>query len=75
MEQLQEFYDAIFPRAKDALEYLDTFDIDDMPEKEINLMRLLYSLCTISFAVDCFKQPKMPDSGSAYIDVLVEPYP
>lgn len=75
MEELQEFYDAIFPRAKDALTYLDTFELDDMPEKEINLMRMLYSLCTISFAVDCFKQPKMPDSGSAYIDVLVEPYP
>jgi hypothetical protein len=75
MEELQAFYDAIYPRAKDALAYLDTFDLYDMPDEALNLMRMLYSLSTISFAVDCFKQPKMPDSGSSYLDVISEPYP
>jgi hypothetical protein len=75
MEELQAFYAAVAPRAGEALVYLDQFDINDMPEKALNLMRVLYSLCTVSFAVDCFKQPKMPDSGSAYLDVIVEPYP
>lgn len=75
MDELQTFYDAVAPRAGDALAHLDRFPLDDMPERELNLMRVLYSLSTVSFAVDCFKQPKMPDSGSAYIDVVVEPYP
>lgn len=75
MAELQEFYDAISARAPEALTYLDQFDLDDMPEQQLNLMRMLYALCTISFAVDCFKQPKMPDSGSAYLDVTHEPYP
>lgn len=75
MDELTAFYNAIAPRAKDALAYLDQFDLDDLPEKALNLMRMLYSLSTVSFAVDCFKQPKMPDSGSAYLDVIVEPVP
>ncbi|MCA9506526.1 MAG: hypothetical protein KC616_25800, partial [Myxococcales bacterium] len=60
MKELQAFYDAITPRAKEALEYLDGFDLTELPEKELNLIRMLYALSTISFAVDCFKQPKMP---------------
>jgi hypothetical protein len=75
MEELQDFYGAIFPRAKEALAYLDQLDLDDLPDEALNLLRLLYSLSTISFAVDCFKQPKIPDSGSAYLDVVVEPVP
>lgn len=75
MDELTAFYNAVAPRAKDALAYLDQFDLDDLSERALNLMRMLYSLSTVSFAVDCFKQPKMPDSGSAYLDVIVEPVP
>jgi len=75
MDEIQAFYDAIFPRAQEAMTYLDTFDLYDLPQQELNLIRMLYSLSTVSFAVDCFKQPKMPDSGSVYLDVVVEPYP
>jgi hypothetical protein len=75
MEELREYYDAIFPRAKAALDFLDTRDLDDLSDQELNLLRMLYSLSTISFAVDCFKQPKIPDSGSAYLNVVSEPVP
>jgi hypothetical protein len=75
MEELQAFYDAVAPRAPEALVYLDQFDLDDLSPQQANLMRVLFALSTVSFAVDCFKQPKMPDSGSAYLDVIVEPYP
>jgi hypothetical protein len=75
MAELQAFYEAIFPRAKEALAYLDKLDLYDLPEQALNLLRMLYSLSTISSAVDCFKQPKVPDSGSAYLEVIVEPVP
>ena len=75
MEEIQAFYDAIAPRALDALAYLDKFDLYDLPDDALNLMRMLYSLSTVSFAVDCFKQQRIPDAGSAYLDVIVEPYP
>jgi len=75
MEELQAFYDSVFPRAGDAMAYLDRLDLDDLPDRALNLLRLLYSLSTVSFAVDCFKQPRIPDSGAAYLDVVVEPVP
>jgi hypothetical protein len=75
MPELQAFYDAIFPRATAALDYLDALDIDDLPDDAVNLLRMLYSLSTISFAVDCFKSPRIPDSGSAYLDIVLEPVP
>lgn len=75
MPQMQAFYDAITPRAKEAMAYLDTFDLDDMPEPETRLFWMLCSLSVISFAIDIFKQPKVPDSGAAYLKWVVEPVP
>jgi hypothetical protein len=75
MEELQAFYNAAAPRAEEAQTYLDQFDLDDLPERELNLLRLFYSLITVSFAVDVFRQPRIPDSGKAYLDVVVEPVP
>lgn len=75
MEELQAFYDAIYPRANDALDHLDARDLYDLTDEEVNLLRMLYSLSTISFAVDCFKSPRIPDSGATYLDIVLEPVP
>lgn len=74
-EEIQAFYDVAVPRAKDAIAHLDQFDLDDMPERELRLLWLMASLSVVSFAVDIFKQPKVPDSGAAYLDWVVEPTP
>jgi hypothetical protein len=75
MDQLQQFYDAMYPRAKAVLHYLDQLPLDDLPDDAVHLLRMCYALSTISFAVDCFKQPRIPDSGSAYLDIVHEPVP
>lgn len=75
MAELQAFYDAIFPRAIAVLDYLDPIPLDELPDEALNLLRMCYALSTISFAVDCFKQPRIPDSGSAYLDIVHEPVP
>jgi hypothetical protein len=75
MDELQAFYDAFYPRANDALDHLDKLELDELPDDALNLLRLCYALSTISFAVDCFKQPRIPDSGSAYLDIVTEPVP
>lgn len=74
-EELQEMYNVVAPRARDAMTYLDHFDLEDLTDEQLNLLRLLYALSTISFAVDCFKQPKIPDSGATYLDWIEEPIP
>jgi hypothetical protein len=73
MEEMQAFYDAAMACGEDAIAFCDTFPLDEMPEQVVNLMRLLYSLIAISFAVECWSQPQVPDTGAAYLDLIVEP--
>jgi hypothetical protein len=75
MESLQEFYDAFFPRAEEAIAYLDQYELDDLPEDALHLLQLLYSLIMVSFPVEAWRQPNVPDSGAAYLDLLIEPIP
>lgn len=75
MEDMQTFYDAFFPRAEEAIQYCDRFELDDMPANAQRLLQLLYSLVMVSFPVEVWRQPHVPDSGAAYLDLLIEPIP
>jgi hypothetical protein len=75
MEAMQAFYDAAFPRADAARKYLDQFPLQELPEDATNLLHLLYSLIVVSFPIECWKQPHVPDSGAAYLDLVGEPTP
>jgi len=70
---MQAFYDAIMPRAEEAITYCDKFPLDDLPEDVTNLMHLLYSMILVSYAVNVFKQNRIPDSGAAFFDMVAEP--
>lgn len=74
MDDLQEFYDGAFARFDDAAEYLKQVPYDDdMPEESRHLLWLYCSVVTISFAIECWRQPYVPDSGASSIDAVVEP--
>ena len=73
IDELVEFYDAIAPRAEEAIEYLDGFELDELPDDAARLMQLLYSMILVSYAVNIFKQPRIPDSGAAFFDMVAEP--
>ena len=75
MDEMQAFYDACFPRAEAAITYCDHFPLDDMPEDAERLLQLLYSLVMVSFPVEAWRQPNVPDSGAASLDLLIEPRP
>ena len=75
MDEMQVFYDAFFPRAEEAIAYCEKFSLDDMPEDAERLLQLLYSLVMASFPVEAWRQPHVPDSGAAYLDLLIEPLP
>jgi hypothetical protein len=75
MPELQTFYDAVRPRAERAIDYCDRFALDDMPTSAMNLMRLIYSFINVSFPVEVWTQPRVPDSGSAYFTCFQEPTP
>ena len=75
MAEMQAFYDAITLRAEEAIAYCDKFPLDDLPEDVTNLMHLLYSMIMVSFPVECWKQPRVPDSGASTMDCVSEPVP
>lgn len=73
MEQIQAFYDATFPRLEEGATYLEQFSADDLPDDARNLLWLFSSLVMISFPVEVWRQPRVPDSGPAKMDCILEP--
>ena len=47
--------------------------LDELPDDATRLLHLLYSMILVSYAVNIFKQPRIPDSGAAFFDMVAEP--
>lgn len=75
MEELQAFYDAIFPRVEESIAYCDTFPLDGLPDDAINLLRMIYSFVIVSFAVELWRQPYVPDTLGTSFERISEPLP
>ncbi len=73
MDELQAFYDAAFPRMEDALSYLEQYSMDDLPEDAKRLLWFYCALVTVSFPVEVWHQPRVPDSGASTFDAVLEP--
>jgi hypothetical protein len=69
-EESQELYDALAPRAEDAIKYCDQFPLDAIPDEAKNLVYLLCALNEVSFPVECWKQVRVPDTGAAKVDCV-----
>ncbi len=68
MDEIQAFYDAVFPQAEEAVAYIDKFDYaEPLPEDVANLRNLLYSLITVSLAVELWKQPRVKHSAKTIL--------
>jgi hypothetical protein len=75
IDDMGRFYDAIVPRADEAMDYLGALPFDALPEDATRLLHLLYSMVQISFPVEVWRQPRVPDTGSSSFDCFVEPVP
>jgi hypothetical protein len=75
MDEIQEFYDAVMPRAEEAIRYLEKFPLDELPEDASRLLKLLYSLIVMSFPVEIWHQPRIPDTRLAQFELKIEPVP
>ena len=73
MDEMQAFYDAAFPRLEEAMAQIDRAGLDDLLEAERHLLWLCYFLVNVSFLIEVWRQPYVPDSGAAIMDVVVEP--
>ncbi len=73
MDDLQAFYDAAFPLLEAATSYLERLDLNALPDDATHLLWLCYSLVNVSFPIEVWRQPRVPDSGAASMDMIVEP--
>jgi len=71
MEELQAFYDQVFPRGREAIDYIDQFDYGKaLPEDAANLRNLVYALITVALAVEVWKQPRVKHSAHTVLERL-----
>jgi len=75
MDEIQEFYDAIMPRTEEVIRHLEKFPLDDLPADAHRLLKLLYSLILISFPVEIWRQPNIPDTSTSSFELKLEPVP
>ncbi|ARR79489.1 hypothetical protein MOTT12_03825 [Mycobacterium intracellulare subsp. yongonense] len=71
MAEIQAFYEEVFPHAEEAVAYIDKFDYaEPLPEDVANLRNLLYSLITVSLAVELWRQPRVKHSAKTILTRL-----
>jgi hypothetical protein len=75
MQEMRQFYAAMFERVDAALAHCDGFALDEMPDDAVNLLRLVHSFVMVSFPVEVWGRPDVPDTGDARLDRVVEPAP
>lgn len=75
MDELQAFYDVMFLRGEAVLDYCDRFPLDDMPDDAQRLLQMMYALIIVSFPVEAWRQPRIPDTGAAELHFTIEPVP
>lgn len=73
MDDMQAFYDAAFPRLPDAMAHLDDLDLRALADADTRLLWLMYSLVNVSFPVEVWRQARVPDSGAASMDAVIQP--
>ena len=73
MDELLAFYDAALPRLEDAIAHCDRHELEALPDDVERLLWLCYSLVNVSFPVEVWRQPRVPDSGASSMDAVVEP--
>ncbi len=72
----QQFNDAIVADAEAIKTYLDSKPFAEWGDAERRLARLMFAFTLVAQAVQVYKQPAVPDSGSvAALDVTMEPGP
>jgi hypothetical protein len=73
MEELQAFYDVAFPRLEASIDYLKDVALDDISDEDERLLWLFSALVTVSFPVEVWRQPRVPESGASSFDAVLEP--
>lgn len=73
IEEMRSFYHAVFARMDAMLAYCDGFPLDDMPDEVERLLQLAFSFVMVSFPVEVWDDPAIPDAGDANLIRVADP--
>ncbi len=73
IEDMRDLYNGAFPRIEAALAYCDRFPLDDLPEDARSLLYLVLSFVMVSFPVEVWDGPRIPDAGDASLARVTSP--
>ena len=62
LAELEDFYNAIFPRMDALCDYIDRYSIDAMPKPAARLLQLGLMLMEVVPAVEVYRQPDVPNA-------------
>ena len=62
MEDLEDYYQTVFPRMDALCDYIDQISLDAMPPPAARLLRLGQMLMEVVPAVEVYQQPDVPNS-------------
>ena len=73
IDEMRDFYEAVSARLNAVLAYCDRYPLHELSEEARNLLYLALSFAMISFPVEVWNQPRIPDVGGAGLDRVVSP--
>jgi hypothetical protein len=73
IDEMRQLYEAVFSRYEAILAYVDRFPLDDMPDEARNLIHLTTSFVMVSFPVEVWNGPRIPDTGHATLERAISP--
>jgi len=73
MDEMRGLYEAVSPRVEAIYGYIDQFPLDDLPEEARNLLHLMLSFVMVSFPVEVWDDPRIPDVGHVTLDRVGAP--
>ena len=70
LDELRDFHDAVLPRGKEIITYLDGKRFSQYSQGDLSLARLMFALAIVAQAVEIYKSVAVPDTGSASFNVM-----
>ena len=58
--QALAFYQSMFPRVEEVIQYLNRTKLSELPEEDIHLFHMLLSIVEISTSIEIYKQMTVP---------------
>ena len=61
MDKIQSFYEVMLARTDEIVEYLNQFELNQIPKEIQPLLHLCLSFAEVANAVELFRQPSVPN--------------